>query len=221
MACLLTLAVALVPARVDADADEASLHGQALGGVVRTSDHQATGTGTLIGGALRGTLARSDRWAFELTVAGFEAALRHPDAVGLAGGVPVRGVVERTQFGGRAEFGVHASFGVRWIPTVHVALGGQVRRLGATTLRSGDGMVLASISAGSAVDATLALGLGLDRRLGRSMMLGVSVAAVRAQPLGGDAEAMTSVEATLHVAWYFYPRWFSLAGWRGSHGGGG
>ena len=69
MACLLVLSLALAPGRAIADADEASLHGQALAGVVSTRDHQATGTGTLIGGELRGTLARSDRWAFELTVA--------------------------------------------------------------------------------------------------------------------------------------------------------
>ena len=210
----------LQSASAAADADETSVHGQVLAGLVRTEDHGATGTGPMGGASGRVTVARSDRWAFELTIAGFQARLRHAGAGQVIHGVPLDGVLERTQLAGRLELGVQARFGVRWIPTIHIGAGLQVRHLGATTLRTNGGMSLASIPADTAFDLTATVGVGLDRRLGRSFVLGLNVAAVYAQPLGGEVHAMAGAEATLHLACYFYPRWFSLAGWRGSHGGG-
>lgn len=219
-AAVISLLQLLQSASAAADADETSVHGQVLAGLVRTEDHGATGTGPMAGASSRATVARSDRWAFELTIAGFQARLRHVGAGQVIHGVPLDGVLERTQLGGRLELGGQARFGVRWIPTIRVGAGLQVRHLGETTLRTNGGMSLASIPADTTFDVTATIGVGLDRRLGRSFVLGLNVAAVYAQPLGGEVHAMAGAEATLHLACYFYPRWFLLAGWRGSHGGG-
>jgi hypothetical protein len=97
-AAVVVLSVA--PAKARADADEASVAGLLVGGLAHTVDHGAAATSPLLGGALRMTLARSDRWAFETALAGFESHFRHVDATELLGGLPgaavaVHGVVLR------------------------------------------------------------------------------------------------------------------------------
>lgn len=203
--------------RAGADADEASLHGQATAGLARTRDHDATGTGPLVGASARFTLARSDVWAYEVTAGGTLFASHHDGASIDRLGVPVLGVIDRYHLAGGLSVGAHARFGVGWIPTLHVGVGLQARHLAGSELVA-EGTTVASLPALTSVDVTGSLGLGLDHRLSRSLVVGLVVTATHAQPLGGAAEPVDSLDATVHVAWYFYPRWRRLAVWRGPTG---
>src|SRR5262245_11075693 len=99
MICGLVLSTLLVAGTAPAfgDADEASAHGQAVGGIVRTTEYGATGLGSVVGIGGRFTLARSDRWAMELQATGLRTATRYDDITITIDGTPHTGVLERTQ----------------------------------------------------------------------------------------------------------------------------
>lgn len=205
--------------RASADADETSAHGQVIAGVVRTTEGDAVGVGPILGVGARWTLARSDAWAFEVQGMGMRAAPRFDEMTIVTGGAPITGTLDRTYFGGRLELGAHLRFGARWIPTVHAALGAQARWAGETSLRDSSGMALTGVGATSSTDLTAALSIGVDRRLGRSLVVGVALGGVHAFPIAGDGGGFDELAMTAHVAWYWYPGWLPLSGWRGSTGG--
>jgi|GEM_PF-1500719 len=221
LACaVVLLAIAGQTSTAEADNDEASAHVQAVVGMVRTSERGAVGLGPLLGLGGRFTLARSDAWAFEAQATGLRGAPHLDTVTIITGGVPSTGTLDRVFLGGRLELGAHLRLNVLpWIPTVRGAIGVQARWSGATSLRNDAGDALASLGATSSTDLTAALALGLDRRVGRSLMIGASVGVVHAFPLAGDGGGFDAVELTAHVGWYFYPGWLPLAGWLGSSGG--
>lgn len=205
--------------QASADSDEASAHGQVIGGVVRATEGGAVGVGSILGVGGRFTLARSDLWAFEVQGMGLRAAPRFDGMTIVTGGTPITGTLDRTYLGGRLELGAHLRFGARWIPTLHAAIGVQARWAGETSLRDSSGMALTGVGATSSTDITAALSVGVDRRLGRSLVVGVSLGGVHAFPIAGDGGGFDALELTAHVAGYWYPGWLPLAGWRGSTGG--
>jgi opacity protein-like surface antigen len=197
-----TLLAAAMPRAAHADADEASLDVEALGGVARVEDGLAkkTASGPLVGLGGRFTFARSNLLQWEGRVAVATASANYPGLMTNVGGVPIAGDLTRRTLLGRLELGATLRFGVRFIPTLHLGVGAQARRRGTGEL---DGVAVDG-GGGTSVDLIGAGAVGFDYRLGPRTIAGVSVGATIAVPLGGPA--YQAIEGGLHFAHYWYPR---------------
>ena len=187
-----------------ADADEASLDVEAIGGVARLEDERAkkTASGPLIGVGGRFTFARSNLLQWEGRVAFATASATYPGLTNVdVGGVPRNGNLARRTMLARLELGATLRFGVRFIPTVHLGLGAQARRRGTGTL---DGVAIGE-GDGTSVDLIGVGAIGFDYRFGPRTVAGVSIGATYAVPLGGPA--YQAIEGGVQVAHYWYPRW--------------
>jgi hypothetical protein len=188
---------------VHADADEASLDVEAIGGVARLEDGLAkkTASGPLVGLGGRFTFARSNLLQWEGRVAVATAAA---DYVGLkdidVGGVPRTGDLTRRTTVARLELGATLRFGVRFVPTLHLGVGAQARMRSTGALNG-----VAVDSGGTSADLIGAGAVGFDYRFGPRTVAGVSLGATIAVPLGSTA--YQAIEGGVHFAHYWYPRW--------------
>jgi hypothetical protein len=200
---LVPLLLLAAPAAAHADADEASLELRALAGAVRAGDPLADGAATapLGGGGLRFTYATSDGFAYEALL-----------DLGTGGGARFAGVtvggdqgeLDRATRFGRLALGVTARLGVRFIPTLSLAVGGQARQLAAGQLRDEQGESITTVPGERRLDLVVRGGAGFDYRIDRHLVAGVSASVNHA--LWGPA--WDALEAGAHLAYYFYPRWF-------------
>jgi len=199
----------LVPTAARADRAEASLHAHAVGGVAIVSDQatSASATTPLAGVAVRASYAQSNLWQYDaqLTFATTTAASFRDGAFTLGGesidGVPFALTTRLL----RLDAGVTFRFGVQVIPTLRLAIGVEERFRGAPAIAIG-GSEQHPDGRGSATAMDLAgVGaVGLDYRVGPRLIVGASV--------GGSVAVVGSpgwktVEASAHLAYYFYPLW--------------
>ncbi|MCE9575778.1 MAG: hypothetical protein K8W52_21690 [Deltaproteobacteria bacterium] len=200
-AALALTAAAAGPAH--ADADEASLHAEVIGGAARIEDELAakTATSPLVGVGGRFSFARSNLVQWEGRAAVATASATYPGLMIIVGGVPRTGDLTRRTTIARLEVGATLRFGVRFVPTLHLGVGAQARLRGTGTL---DGVAVAD-GDGTGVDLIGAGAVGFDYRFGPRTIAGVSVGATIAVPLGGPA--YQAMEGGLHFAHYWYPRW--------------
>jgi hypothetical protein len=205
----LIAALVAAPAAARADAEEASLHVHLVGGAARLADADAEGDqralAPLLGVAGRVAYATSDWFQVEtaLTLAGTGAAAYDLGSFAPPGRPAVAGPFSLSTHLARAEVGVTARLGVQVIPTVRVFAGAQARHLTEVTV---DDRGLDAFGRDAAWKADLVAGgaLGLDVRVNRRLIVGGGVGGTVAVPLGGPA--MQTVEAFVHVARYWYPR---------------
>lgn len=194
-----------------ADRREASVHTHAVGGAVTMADDASTagdGSGALAGLAVRASYATRNDWQYDTQLTlGYGRASFDAGQFLLGGGTPMTVPFTVSSQLVRLDAGVTLRLGVRWIPTVRLAVGAQAVRRGSPVATSGgfefsgDDTAPASLSANLIGAATV----GLDYRMNRRTIVGVAVGATASIPGVGD----TWREATLtvHAARYWYPRW--------------
>ncbi len=209
---IVALLTAAAPGVARADAEEASLHAHAIFGVARLADGDSTSgepaTAPLAGLAVRGSYATRDWFQYDASVAlaATGAATFGEGTFAPPGAPPVTGEYETTAQLARVDAGVTLRLGVRFIPTVRLALGAEGRRVSAPTVMLGAGVERDDVRAASlGVDLLGSFGVGLDVRLDRRNVIGVAVGGSYAVPLGGDA--FQTVEGYVHWSRYWYPRW--------------
>ncbi len=199
----LLLGALLAPGVARGDADEASIELHCLGGAARLGDPlaDATETAPLYGGGFRFTYATSDYFAYDAALdLGTSGSARYPDVE--QGGDA--GDLERGTRVGRLALGVTARLGVRFVPTLQLAVGGQLRQFPTGYLVDSDGQAVASVATSSRVDLVVRGGAGFDYRVDRHWVAGITASLTHA--VWGPA--WDAVEGGLHLSYYWYPRWF-------------
>lgn len=218
ISCAIRVALAalwLVPGHVaHADKDEASLHahvqfGRATMGEIDAPDE--TDTTPFAGVGARATYAISNWYAFEASLEYGQLLRQTVYTVDIESGQVDRSWhMAWTQ----AELGITARLGVRFIPTLHAALGLQHRTWqGGREIRSTSPgcrsknpnvpvMCADELPDHATLDLLGTLGVGLDYRLGDRWVTGVAVTGQRAVM----AEApFHTIAVTFHFSYYFYP----------------
>ncbi|MBE7449760.1 MAG: hypothetical protein HS111_12930 [Kofleriaceae bacterium] len=195
-----------------ADRREASLHAHAVAGLATAGDAAAAedGSAPLGGLAVRASYATHNAFQYDAALtllatggAGFPSATFTPP-----GRPPLTGAYTVATQLARLDGGVTLRPGVVWIPTVRLAAGVQARRSGGPVVESGgmsvSGEALTGRGSDLGVDVVGVATVGLDHRVNRRLIVGAAVGASYAVPLGG--EAFRTLEVTLHVSRYWYPR---------------
>lgn len=209
---VLVLGATGLPGPAHADRREASLHAHLIGGLATSADAAASSSAsTPLGGlAVRASYATTNAFQYDAALsllatggAGFPEATFAPP-----GRPPVTGAYTVAQQLARLDGGVTVRPGVVWIPTVRLAVGVQARRAGGPVVTSGGmeitGRDRTGRGADLGVDAVGVATVGLDHRVNRRLLVGVAAGASYAVPLGG--EAFRTLELTVHVSRYWYPR---------------
>lgn len=194
-----------------ADRYEASLHAQVVGGAAAVGDAASADStvAPLAGVGMRASYTRSNALQYDaqLTLAGTGAATFDRGAFRFAGEAVTApfSVVTRLV---RLDLGVTLRLGVRVIPTARLALGVEERFRGAPVVQL-DGARRDDADGRPGDRATDVVGIaavGVDYRFGPRLIVGGSI--------GGSAAVVPvaprwlTVEATVHVAYYWYPLWF-------------
>lgn len=195
-----------------ADRREASLHAHAVAGLATAGDAAAAedGSAPLGGLAVRASYATHNAFQYDAALtllatggAGFPSTTFTPP-----GRPPLTGAYTVATQLARLDGGVTLRPGVVWIPTVRLAAGVQARRSGGPVVESGgmsvSGEALTGRGSDLGVDVVGVATVGLDHRIDRRLIVGAAVGASYAVPLGG--EAFRTLEVTLHVSRYWYPR---------------
>jgi len=202
------VAVLLVSGTAHADRYEASLHAQAIAGTALVGDAASheLGLAPLAGLGLRASYARANAWQYDaqLTLAGTGDASFARGEFRFTGEPVVAPFAITTRLM-RLDAGVTWRLGVRVVPTWRLALGVQERWRSAPRV-GGDGPQRDDADGRGRVHTTELVGVsgvGLDYRLGPRWVVGGS--------LGGSVAVASprwaTVEASLHLAYYWYPRW--------------
>jgi hypothetical protein len=208
-AAIAAAVVAAPAADARADRREASLHGHLVAGALATGDVDAgaaTDRVPLLGLALRASYTTRDRFQYDvaLSLLGAGAAAFPAHTFAPPGRPPVTGPYQVGSLVTRLDGGVTLRLGVRWIPTVRLGAGLQLRRVGEARVAAGAGTFVGR-------DPRLELDLvgtatvGLDHRVHRRLVVGVAAGGSLAVA-GGGASTHT-VEVTVHGAYSWYPRW--------------
>lgn len=194
-----------------ADRREASVHAHAIGGAVTMDDDASTsgsGTGALAGLAVRASYATRNAWQYDTQLTlGYGRASFDAGQFLLGGGTPMTVPFTVSSQLARLDAGVTLRLGVRWIPTVRLAVGAQAVRRGSPVATAGgfeftgDDTAPPSLSANLIGSATV----GLDYRMSRRLIVGAAVGATTAVPGVGDSWREATI--TVHAARYWYPRW--------------
>jgi hypothetical protein len=203
LAVALVALVALAPA-ARADRYEASLGLGAQLAAARVGEPGATARWTgAVGLGARASYATDNRWAYDLELATVVTEpVTYADLARTANGRPARGAATRRTVAASLTFGGELRLGPRFIPTVRLGLGPQLRHRSASDL----GALTGAIPAELTVDVAVSLRLGVDLRLGRHRVVGLGLHFERAQPLAGAAP-IDIVGLHLRLDHYGYPRW--------------
>lgn len=202
----LVLALAVAPGVAWADAGEASIDVHPIGGLAVLDDDAAPGQSDqsyLAGAAARMSYATHDRFAYRLELAAARSGLASYQGVDWDGAM---GELYRVSELARAQVGIELRLGARYIPIVHMAVGGLARAAGPSSLRLADGTVIAGPGASWSWALTVSGGLGFEYRVNAQWIAGVSASAIRAFPvfpLGGAQ--FQSIEGGFHVSYFWYP----------------
>jgi len=206
---VLAVVVALGSAAGVARADryEASIHVQPTGGLAWVRDRDASEAATVpsAGLSVRATYGLRNWLAIEVELGG--AALgtaQFTDVpITIGGGQPAVVDIERATRTGRATAAATLRLGVAWIPTVTVGLGGLARWQG-DGIVVGEGTQVDGREAGLSADGIGFARVGLDHRINRRLVVGVSVGASHTI----RSPTIASVDGTLGLAYYWYPGWW-------------
>jgi hypothetical protein len=200
------LAVLLVPAIAAADAEEASLILEGGPGVVRGTSPVYGSAATMRpggGGGVRLTYGLTDRFTAEAAVGtGIAEAFEYDQQeteYGMA-------IVHHDLRAVRAMVGASARFGARWIPTVTAAVGYQHRFLTGGAVINEQRRQLGVFGDESANDILVLAGVGLDYRINRHLVVGISAQVVHAFAIGGPS--FDAVEIPIRISYSWYPGWF-------------
>ncbi len=105
---------------------------------------------------------------------------------------------------GCAQVGGRLRLGARYVPTLHLAVGGQTRPATRSVMVLADGSVIDGPPMSRSWEIILVGGLGFEYRLGAHWIAGASVSAVQAFPLVG--ERFQSLEGSAYVSYSWYPK---------------
>lgn len=187
-----------------ADRYEASFHVQPAGGLSQVGSPGTDQRVSVPSGGVSGRLTYGVRhWlAVEAELAGVALGTARFDdvPVTISGGSPMVTDVERSSRAGRLTLGATLRLGVAWIPTVSAGLGGQLRLDGDGVIAGSD-VVPDGHAGGVSVDAVAFARVGLDRRINRRLVIGVSVGASHAFA----SPTIDTADVSVALGWYWYP----------------
>lgn len=189
-----------------ADAEEATLAAEGGPSFIRGSSPEYTSaTTTRPGGSggVRLTYGLSDLLAADLSVGTAIAEALEYDEQDTAYG---RGTIHHDLRALRVMTGATARFGARWIPTASVAVGYQHRLLTGGAVIDEGRRQLGTFDDEAGNDLLVSAGVGLDYRLGRHLVIGLSAQAIHAFAINGSS--FDSFEVPLRVSYSWYPGWF-------------
>jgi len=207
---LVLAALIAAPAVARGDADEASIDGEASGGLVQLRDPAAPGafaSAGFIGAGLRFTWGGSHNW-LAWQADSYAGAVSASEQM-TADAVPLRfrrgAVVAGLDAGATLRFG--EPFGYAVVPTFTVAAGAQLRHFGSAPQFRADmpGQSAGAVASATEIDPAIRLAAGLDFRLGRHWLAGVR-ADVR-QSAGLSGHAARAFTLTFRASFLWYPRW--------------
>lgn len=205
------VAVLAAPRPAAADAYEASIHLEAMAGVARLSDPLApdqTAVAPVGGAGARFTWATRDWLAWEVEAYGLASGKVNARGVMAADGRSHDFARGATAVG--ADAGATLRLGVRFIPTVSVAIGPQLRLYPSAPFTAGGagGPAVGRTTGVTTFDVAARASLGFDYRLGAHWVVGVRASARRALGIGDGA--WTAFEGTAFLSYYWYPRWWTF-----------
>ena len=190
-----------------ADRYEASLHAHLVGGAAAVGDRAAADAAIApFGGvAVRASYARANLMQVDaqLTVATTGPARFDRGAFRFSGEPVIApfSIVTRLV---RFDLGATVRFGVRVVPTARLAIGVE-ERFGAAPIVELDGARRDDADGRTgdrAIDLVGVAAVGVDYRVGPRLIVGGAIGATAAV-----AKDWQTVEATVHVAYYWYPLW--------------
>lgn len=198
----------LASTRARADEDEASIEVHPFGGLARVGEERTSAVVAVpeAGVVGRFTYGLRDWLSLDGELAGAQLAAARFDAVPVTlGGVPgATGPIERSARVAHAAVGATLRLGVRFVPTLGVAIGPQLRmRDGATYLPTGN--IPDDHAASTSIDLIASARAGLDYRINSRWLVGVWAGATIAIPFG--APSYQSAEGGLRIEYAFYPLW--------------
>jgi hypothetical protein len=177
-----------------------SVHGTV--GLARVGDGAMTGHEEtyLTGTAARVSYALHDRVAGEIELAMARSGSARFADVTWQGEM---GDMKRITELGRALMGVRLRLGAAtYVPTMHVAVGGQTRPATPSVLILGDGSAVAGPPTSRSWDVTVAGGLGFEVPIAARWLAGAAVSVVQALPLAGAR--FQSIEGSAYVAHHWH-----------------
>ena len=189
-----------------ADRYEATMSGAASAGLARVGQvsdgGDLTATAPAFGASLRIAHAWRDRLAWDVQLG---ATLTQPatfdNVMMTVDGRPEQGAVTRRAVTAAFQLGAELRLGARWIPTVRLGLGPQVRHRSSSDL----GILADVIPAETSLDAVASLGVGVDVRLGPHLLVGVALQLDHTQGVMSDG-ALDVIGLTVRVSRAWYPR---------------
>lgn len=211
--CVAALAaLASLSSTAAADRYEATVSVRPVGGVARVDDVGAPEPATVAAAGLTGGLAWGLRnWldvGAEVLALGMPAA-RYDGATLPVSNNPQMGTLERTTRLAQLRLGATLRLGVAWVPTLHLGVGAGARQRSAArlTVDAGGGTTLQPDDepGGLAFDVVAVARAGLDHRVNRRWTLGVAGGITQCVGLG--APNLQILEATVNVAYSWYPLW--------------
>lgn len=203
---LAIVALTLTATAASADRYEASVHFQPSVGVATVGEVSTTERVSVLSLGLGGRFTYGLRhWLAvegELGITTLGTARFSDVPVTIQGGSAMTADIERTTRTGRVTAAATLRLGVAWIPTVTAGLGGQVRLQGDGRI-AGTDLIPDAHDGGAVADAVAFMRVGLDRRINRRLVVGVSIGASHAFV----SPAIDSVEVTLSASRFWYPLW--------------
>lgn len=202
---IVTAVLVMSASRARADRDEASLHVQPTGGVAWLGETDADARARVPWAGLSGRFTYGLRnWlAIECELGGAAFGTGRFENVPIV----IQGVgqgnhpIERTTRAAHLSGAATLRLGVAWIPTLALGVGGQLRWRG--DAHTDMALVPDNGSGGLGADGIVFVRVGLDRRINRRWIAGVALGASHALA----KPAIDSMEATVSVAYYWYPLW--------------
>ncbi len=195
-----------------ADRYEATLVVRPLGGLALVDENGAPEAAQVVGGG--GVIGMSygvRNWldiGGELVGVGLAQA-EHPNTTVEITGTERTGLVTRTTRVAQLRGGATFRFGVGWVPTVYLGVGVGGRSRGTATLVSDmQGPIGITPDDGASeltIDITPAARVGLEHRVNRHWSVGLAAGATYC--LGIGAPGLTLFDASLNLAYTWYPLW--------------
>jgi hypothetical protein len=201
-------ALALLPSFASADESEASFMLEGGPAFLRVQELHDVGSPTTIlgaGGAMALTYGLSDLVSLDLSVGG--AMAKNAEYRDVMIDETTRGNVIQDALSLRAMTGITLRFGARWIPTLGVHVGYQRHMLSNAVLwRDPDVLLDGNLPNRSENDLLAAGSVGLEYRLDRHWLVGLSAQLTYGYGLGGNT--LVALELPFRVTYSFYPGWF-------------
>lgn len=205
----IVLAILAAPGVAVGDSYETSVDVGASFGMARVTDpqSQSSAAAPALGAAARFSWATRDWLQWDVTGFGMWTAVSLEHRRAQIEGIEVD--FDRRAAGVGLEAGVTLRLGARFIPTVGVALGPQLHVFPDTQIiLAGGGAPLRNSGVDVELDVGARVSVGFDWRASDRLIVGARGAARASLALG--ASRWTSLDATVHLSYAWYPRWWLL-----------